>query len=612
MKPFARTDLVGKLRLCFDLLTSADRKKLGFIATFQVVLAFLDLAGVACIGIVTSLGIRSNANQSPGDRVSRVMAFLHLDTISLSRQMLILGLASVFFLVTRTLLSVYFTKKTIFFLSGRAAEISKVLLFKNFSQGILGVKNQTTQKTIWALTSGVDIIAVGILATLVSLTSDLAVLVILLIGLAKIDLMVTVMSISILGIASLCLTKMLQHKAKNLGKDSSLIGIDVNELIMDSVMNFRELTVSNRRGQYLTEIAGQRSLLVRINSEISFLPYVSKYVIEIVVIISVLLVAGQQILFEDTTRAIATLSVFIVAGTRIGPAVLRLQQSVLQISGNISKVGPTLDLIEDLKDIRNEIQVNLRDFNDHLEFSPAVDVENLTFTYPGATSPALKDISFRIRPGEHFAIVGPSGSGKSTLIDLILGVLDPFTNSVKISNMGPMAAINSSPGAIAYVPQDVYVTKGTLAMNISRIHRELNSTEKNQLDSVLKATQLEDLVAELSQGIYASLGENGSRLSGGQRQRIGIARALFTNPRLVVLDEATSALDAETEEAISIALKLLHGEVTFITIAHRLSTVINSDRILYLEDGKMRHLGDFESLRQSVPEFDQQAKLMGL
>jgi len=612
VKPFARTDLVGKLRLCFDLLTSADRKKLGFIATFQVVLAFLDLAGVACIGIVTSLGIRSNANQSPGDRVSRVMAFLHLDTISLSRQMLILGLASVFFLVTRTLLSVYFTKKTIFFLSGRAAEISKVLLFKNFSQGILGVKNQTTQKTIWALTSGVDIIAVGILATLVSLTSDLAVLVILLIGLAKIDLMVTVMSISILGIASLCLTKMLQHKAKNLGKDSSLIGIDVNELIMDSVMNFRELTVSNRRGQYLTEIAGQRSLLVRINSEISFLPYVSKYVIEIVVIISVLLVAGQQILFEDTTRAIATLSVFIVAGTRIGPAVLRLQQSVLQISGNISKVGPTLDLIEDLKDIRNEIQVNLRDFNDHLEFSPAVDVENLTFTYPGATSPALKDISFRIRPGEHFAIVGPSGSGKSTLIDLILGVLDPFTNSVKISNMGPMAAINSSPGAIAYVPQDVYVTKGTLAMNISRIHRELNSTEKNQLDSVLKATQLEDLVAELSQGIYASLGENGSRLSGGQRQRIGIARALFTNPRLVVLDEATSALDAETEEAISIALKLLHGEVTFITIAHRLSTVINSDRILYLEDGKMRHLGDFESLRQSVPEFDQQAKLMGL
>lgn len=612
MKRLPRADLVGKLKLCFDLLTSADRKKLGLISSLQVVLAFLDLAGVACIGIITSLGIRSNANQNPGDRVSRVMTFLHLDTISLGRQMLILGLASVFFLVTRTLLSVYFTKKTIFFLSGRAAEISKVLLFKNFSQGILGVKNQTTQKTIWALTSGVDIIAVGILATLVSLTSDLAVLVILLIGLAKIDLAVTGMSISILGIASLCLTKMLQHKAKTLGKESSLIGIGVNELIMDSVMNFRELTVSNRRGQYLTEIAGQRSRLVRVNSEISFLPYVSKYVIETVVIVSVLLVAGQQILFEDTTRAIATLSVFIVAGTRIGPAVLRLQQSVLQISGNISKVGPTLDLIEELKEVDNEIRVDIKEFNSHLEFSPAVEVKNLTFSYPGASEPALQNLSFRIQPGEHFAIVGPSGSGKSTLIDLLLGVLDPFIDSVKISNMGPTDAINADPGAIAYVPQDVYVTKGTLAMNISRINGELNGTEKSQLDSVLKATQLEDLVATLPQGIYANLGENGSRLSGGQRQRIGIARALYTNPKLIVLDEATSALDAETEEAISKALRLLHGEVTFITIAHRLSTVINSDRILYLENGKMRHLGDFESLRQSVPEFDSQAKLMGI
>lgn len=612
MKRLAKTDLVDKLKLCFGLLTAADRKKLWMISAFQVFLAFLDLAGVAAIGIVTSLGIRSNANQTPGDRVSSVLTILHLDTLSLGTQMLILGLASVFFLVTRTLLSVYFTKKTIFFLSGRAAEISKILLFKNFSQGILGVKNQTTQKTIWALTSGVDIIAVGILATLVSLTSDLAVLIILLIGLAKIDLTVTLMSISILGIASLCLTKMLQHKAKNLGKDSSLISIRVNELIMDSVMNFRELTVSNRRGQYLTEIAGQRSRLVRVNSEISFLPYVSKYVIEIVVIVSMLLVAGQQILFEDTTRALATLSVFIVAGTRIGPAVLRLQQSALQISGNIAKVGPTLNLIRELKNIRNEIRVDVVEYHEHLEFLPAVAVENLTFTYPGANAPALENVSFRIQPGEHFAIVGPSGSGKSTLIDLILGVLDPFTDSVRISNMGPMAAINASPGAIAYVPQDVYVTKGTLAMNISRIHGELNSTEKNQLDSVLKATQLEDLVASLPEGIYANLGENGSRLSGGQRQRIGIARALYTKPKLVVLDEATSALDAETEEAISRALKLLHGDVTFITIAHRLSTVINSDRILYLENGAVRHLGDFESLRQSVPEFDSQAKLMGL
>jgi ABC-type multidrug transport system fused ATPase/permease subunit len=133
-----------------------------------------------------------------------------------------------------------------------------------------------------------------------------------------------------------------------------------------------------------------------------------------------------------------------------------------------------------------------------------------------------------------------------------------------------------------------------------------------QIWDALEVARIEDYVRQLPEGIDTKIGDRGFMLSGGQKQRLGIARAMFTKPKLLILDEATSALDAQVESEIAASLTNLKGKVTLVTVAHRLSTVKNADKVLYLENGKVRALGNFEAVRAKVPNFDSQAKLMGL
>ena len=217
----------------------------------------------------------------------------------------------------------------------------------------------------------------------------------------------------------------------------------------------------------------------------------------------------------------------------------------------------------------------------------------------------------KVSHGSIVAIVGPSGAGKTTLVDLILGVLEPESGTIQISAMKPQLVSQKWPGAIAYVPQNTFISQGTIRDNIALGYStEIVSDE--WILSSLKIADLEELVMSLPKKIDTDIGEQGSKLSGGQRQRLGIARALFTSPKLLVLDEATSSLDSLTELNISDAISNLSGSTTVLIVAHRLSTVQKADQVIYIEKGEIKATGTFEDVRNSVPDFDRQAKLMGL
>jgi ABC-type multidrug transport system fused ATPase/permease subunit len=177
--------------------------------------------------------------------------------------------------------------------------------------------------------------------------------------------------------------------------------------------------------------------------------------------------------------------------------------------------------------------------------------------------------------------------------------------------MSPADVIEKWPGAISYVPQDVSITSGTVRENIA-LGFEKESLSDEVILNALKLAKLDEFISSLPTGLDTPLGERGANISGGQRQRIGIARALVTNPRILVLDEATSALDGETEAEISSAISNLKGKTTVVVIAHRLASVRSSDSVLYLESGKTIMQGSFEDVRKSVPNFERQALLMGL
>jgi ATP-binding cassette subfamily C protein len=209
------------------------------------------------------------------------------------------------------------------------------------------------------------------------------------------------------------------------------------------------------------------------------------------------------------------------------------------------------------------------------------------------------------------AITGSSGAGKTTLVDLLLGVHTPTSGDIYIAGLSPLDAFRKWPGATAYVPQDTIIVNGNIWENIA-LGFDYDPEHEKYVREALKLSNLEDYVQSLPEGLFTKVGDRGHKLSGGQRQRLGIARALFTKPKLLVLDEATSSLDAQTEDNIAKAINKAKENSLVIVVAHRLATVRRADLVIYLENGQVKAQGSFDEVRKLVPDFDSQAQLMGL
>jgi ABC-type multidrug transport system fused ATPase/permease subunit len=332
---------------------------------------------------------------------------------------------------------------------------------------------------------------------------------------------------------------------------------------------------------------------------------------ELTLIFGALIVSGVQFVLNDATRAIANLVVFLAAATRIAPAILRIQQSLLILRGGLGTVDNTIKIIKEASvGEYQDLQDNTPDFK-HLDFNSSIVIKNLKFAYGESNQFQLSKIDLFVAQGEHIAISGSSGAGKTTLVDLILGVLTPTKGSIEISGVNPLQAFKQWPGATAYVPQDIVIVNGTIWENIA-LGFSFDQNHEYHIWDALKLAHLDDYVRNLPEGLFTQVGERGYKLSGGQRQRLGIARALYTKPKILVMDEATSALDGETESDIANAIKSLRGKTTVLIIAHRLSSVRNADQVIFMSNGTIIAKGTFTQVRDIAPEFDRQANLMGL
>ena len=569
----------------------------------------IDLIGVAMIGVLGALAVNGIQSKLPGNRVSYVLRQLHIENLEFQTQIAIIGSLAGGMLIGRTLISIAFTRRTLFFLSKKAADISSRLIDKLLAQNLLFIQNKSSQQHLFAVTSGVGYITVGVVGTTITLISDLSLLSVMSIGLFILDPVIAFSTFGLFLLIGLSLYLLMHQRARRLGSENSDMQVKSNELILEALDTFRELTVRNRKAFYSEKIASGRGALARNSAEMAFMPNVGKYVIETSVVFGALAISGIQFLTQDATHAVGTLSVFLAAGSRIAPAVLRLQQGAITIRSSLASAVPTLELLDaletnnDYKSQRNIIR------KQNLEFIGDIELIGVDFAYPLSPSDVISGISLHIPPGSSVALVGASGAGKSTLADLILGVLTPKTGSITISNLPPINAIAQWPGVVGYVPQSIKIIDGSIRENIC-LGFESSDFSEEKIWNVLSKAKLDAFVKTLPEGLNSMVGESGSRLSGGQRQRLGIARALLTNPKILVLDEATSALDGKTENDITSSIQSLKGEITVVTIAHRLSTVLNSDLVVYLSEGKIKATGTFSEVEEVVPEFAEQAALM--
>jgi ABC-type multidrug transport system fused ATPase/permease subunit len=603
--------LNGSIGKSFSVLSKADLKKVLAATLIQITMAILDLIGVAAIGVLGALSVNTLQSRPPGDKIQSLLDFLHLSNLSFESQIQIIGFSAVLILVSRTVVSIIFTRKIIFFLSRRGASISARLVSQLLSQPLLMIRRRTLQETLYALTDGVAVVTVQIIATIVVLASDFALLLVLFLGLLLVDSITALSTFSIFAFIAFILYKTMHVRAQFLGTKNSQLSIKSREKIAEVFETFRESVVRNSQNYYSRNIGKSRLELADTSAEMNFMPYISKYVMETSVVIGSLFLASIQFVLQDASHAVATLAIFLAAGSRIAPAVLRVQQGLVTLKGALGQARPTLDLIDDIGSTRvDNSLVDVLDI-DHPGFEAFIQVQNVSMSYPNRDEPVLRNISFRINPGEFVAIVGPSGSGKTTLLDLILGLLVPDSGEVLISNEEPLKCISKWPGALAYVPQDVVIVSGSIAENVD-LGFEKSAISDELIKNALSLSMLDSLLLQLPEGSQSSVGERGNKLSGGQRQRLGIARALFTKPRILFLDEATSSLDGQTEREITESIISLKGNLTVVTIAHRLSTVRNADKVIYLDKGQIVSIGTFEEVRNQVIDFDNQATLMGL
>jgi len=298
---------------------------------------------------------------------------------------------------------------------------------------------------------------------------------------------------------------------------------------------------------------------------------------------------------HDLGTVLPVLVLYAFTGYRLMPAFQGIFQNLTTVRFNWPSVELIASEMQNLE--RHELDRLPLHSEGVMSFRQEIVLENVSFTYPTATEPVVCDLSLRIAKDTTIGLVGATGGGKTTIVDLILGLLSPTSGRLVIDSV-PIDADNvrTWQANIGYVPQQVYLSDATIAMNVAFGLPE-SEIDLDKVEAASRAAQLHEFVMnELPAGYQTEVGERGIRLSGGQRQRIAIARALYRDPNVLVLDEATSALDGITEDAVVDAIKRLSHQKTIVTIAHRLSTVVNCDVIYVLEGGRIADCGSYGDL----------------
>jgi ABC-type multidrug transport system fused ATPase/permease subunit len=582
----------------WGLLSRRQKIVLSVLGLARIVANLLDIVGIALIGAVGALAL--------GAEVSLAL----INSFDLAPQELIpvvlLGAGIVF--IVKTILSLALARASLLYLAKIETNFSMQMADFIFSGTYSRLRKNSQSEIEWAVLRSTHMAFTSFLGSVMGLVGEasLALLVFAFLFFTDWALAFAVTLYFSIILASFHLYS--QHKVSQAGQDAAQGSIEVVQSLKNLTAAFKEIAVLNKTAAFLAVFAKSRGRVARGEATNLYIGAVPRLIVELGLITGAIGFVAFQYLRDDGLASLATFGVFLMGSLRMMSALLPLQRALQFIKYEAPRALAAQDLLWELKESMSTLPEpspqglpsNRRNFTSNTEHGMSIDIDGVSFEYDDFEQPTrvLHDITLQIAAGSTVAFIGPSGAGKSTLIDLILGLHEPKTGEILCASHPPARLRKLQPGSISYVPQKPGLVSGTIEENIALgVPAEL--IDHNALREAIEVAQLQSLILSLPEGVKSLLGKHSDSLSGGQIQRIGLARAIYTRPRLLILDEATSALDAETESAISQSLSKLKGHTTLIIVAHRLSTVQNADVIHVIDQGRVIASGTFKELRKA-------------
>lgn len=578
------------------------------LVSIRALSGILDVLGIALIGLIA--GVATTSFQ-PGKSLS--IFGLIIPKVDESF-LFYLVVAVLLLFVSKALVAILLGKSISIFLAKIESEKAISIVNEIFGEDLQKVNSLSKGHILWTVTGSTNVAFTAVLMALTSIISEGVLLLLIATTFALVDPIATVFVFVYFGVVIFGLQLVISRSLRQVGKGVAEGNVESVTSLENLLSAYKEAKVLGKVGYFIEKFAVARKKTAISNATMIFLSGMPRYVVETALIFGVVIFVGFQFFSGQLTQGFMIVGVFLTGGVRIMASLLPLQAAMANLKSQNEQSKAAFEFLEssnrlavDLPLVENSSKLTVaRNQNSPIE----IDLQEITYTYLDAPSPAIKNLSLKVGAGQHVAIIGPSGAGKTTLVDVLLGLV--ILDSGKIiyrESDGSAIEPELLKGRISYVPQKPGMISGTIAENVA-LGVEINEIDEIAVLNALDLAELLDVVKLLPDGIHSSIGPQSNALSGGQIQRLGLARALYEKPDLIVLDEATSALDAASEAAITASLRAFGSDVTVIVIAHRLSTVQHSDVVFVMEDGALVAQGRFNELKRTVPMVAEYVRLM--